>query len=213
MPTDMKLILVRHGQTEWNLSRRTQGQHDSPLTDRGIQQAKLGGRALAKYRIDNFYCSDSGRAVQTAKQMIQENPELPSYKPDSRLRELNYGKWEGMKIDEIRLRYSEHYQILVNDPVSFIPPEGESFTDMQKRFKSFIDSIETNGNTTCLVVSHSELLRVGVITLLERPLNEIWSNPPLPPASITIMYKKNGVWSMVQGPDTGHLDQLERDGN
>ena len=134
----MKLILVRHGQTEWNQLRKLQGQKDSPLTARGRLQADLTGKALLGCSISHFYCSDAGRALETAERIRKVNPSLPVARQDARLRELNYGNWEGMFLKEIEAAYPELYKAHKNEPASFQAPGGETFGDLKDRFLAFL---------------------------------------------------------------------------
>ncbi len=205
----MELILVRHGQTEWNKLHRTQGQQDSPLTVKGTLQADLTGKALSSYHIDRFYCSDAGRAVQTAGRILKINPDFPLPKADPRLRELNYGNWEGMLHDEIKHDNPELYSLYRNDPASFRAPNGESFENLQNRFISFLAELTLDENGTCLVVSHKGLLRIAMLTLTKRRIAEMRNLPSIAEASITRLRKTFGTWTLLESSNTQHLGQLD----
>jgi broad specificity phosphatase PhoE len=106
------LIVVRHGETEWNVQHREIGQLDSPLTERGIRQAEAIGRRLRSFRIDHFYSSDLGRAVHTSEIIAEYNLGL-KVQLDTGLRERNMGEFQGLSWDDIRERFpakEEEYQ-------------------------------------------------------------------------------------------------------
>jgi len=203
----MRLLLVRHGQTEWNLQHRIQGQLNSPLTAKGLFQADRAGIALSNENIHRFYCSDTGRAVQSAERMLKANPSLPLPQPDARLRELDYGDWEGMLNDEIMRAYPELYWAYRNDPESFRAPNGESFADMQARFSGFFTSTSFGDEETCLIVSHAGLLRIAMLTLMASRIEEMKRMPPIPEASISIMQREHGTSVLGRSCDTRHLEQ------
>ena len=212
----MRLILVRHGQTEWNRLHKTQGHHDSPLTARGVRQAELAGKALAGqafagWRINAFFCSDSGRAVQTAERIAAANPGFPRPRLDPRLRELNYGDWEGLLHDEIVKDYPEPYRLYRSDPASFRAPHGESFADLRNRFLGFVADLPRDDGATCLIVSHAGVLRVGVLALLGKTIAEKGLIPSVPEASITTLQNDGGAWTILDGFTTRHLEELERE--
>lgn len=202
----MRLLLVRHGQTEWNLQHRIQGQLNSPLTKKGLFQADRAGMALSSESIQRFYCSDTGRAVQTAERISKANPRLPLPQLDARLRELDYGDWEGMLNDEIMQSYPELYWAYRNEPESFRAPNGESFADMQARFSGFFAGMPFGDDETCLIVSHAGLLRVAMLTLMGSGIAAMKRMPPIPEASISTLLRERGTWVLARSCDTRHLE-------
>src|SRR3954468_3280055 len=89
-----KIVLVRHGETKWNVEQRIQGQGDSPLTETGIEQARLIGRRLGREHFDRLVSSDLGRAMQTAAEIGQLTGHAVD--ADPRLRERHFGAGEGL---------------------------------------------------------------------------------------------------------------------
>ncbi len=94
------IYVVRHGETEWNLIGKQQGHMDSPLTDRGTQQANALAKGLGNRGIEFIYSSDLGRALKTAK-LISTSLELP-VQTDKRLRERHLGTLQGLTKKEFR---------------------------------------------------------------------------------------------------------------
>lgn len=97
--------LLRHGETEWNTKKRIQGFNNSPLTAKGISQTKEWARTLQQWEWDQIYASDLGRVKQTAA-ILNQSLQLPTFF-DKRLREQNWGDWEGLTIPVIKKDYKE----------------------------------------------------------------------------------------------------------
>ena len=120
----MRLYITRHGTTEWNIEKRLQGWGDSPLTEEGINRAVSLGESLADVDFDIIYTSPQKRAMETAK-LIMGNKNTKIITHDG-LKELRFGIWEGMELDEINEKYPEEYYLYRNRPELYIPIDGES---------------------------------------------------------------------------------------
>lgn len=147
------LCLVRHGQTNWNLEGRYQGQSDVPLNEKGLEQAKsliekLNGKAFAA-----IYSSDLIRARQTADpiaQMLGINVQI-----EPRLREINQGQWEGVLVEDIKARYAEVWSMRTEDPANVRPPGGETVREVATRVYAALNDIaRLFPNGRVLIVSH-----------------------------------------------------------
>src|SRR5918999_6281569 len=119
-----QLIIVRHGQTQWNLKLVRQGHLDSPLTERGIAQAKALGERLARETFTALYSSDLGRALQTAQMIAAATGH--KIVTDARLRERHLGIFQGLNGDEIRAKYPEEYRLHRTVGPDYGIPDGES---------------------------------------------------------------------------------------
>ena len=192
----MKLVLIRHGQTQWNEQRRTQGHRDSPLTETGLRQADHLGQALRTLTPRDFFCSDTGRALQTAERIARANPGFPPVRPEPRLRELDFGAWEGLTHEEIRSQYPDLYRIYRSDPAGFRAPDGETFRDVQRRFLSFAEDLEPESGGTVVAVTHSGTIRLALLALTGRPLAEVWSLPFVAETSVSILGWERGAWKV-----------------
>lgn len=122
--TPTRLILVRHGQTEWNDGSRFQGHLDSPLTRAGILQAETLGRRIARETVAEIYSSDLGRAKHTAD-LIAGALKLP-VAIDARLRERALGIFQGLNRDEVVKRYPEESRRYFSRDPNYVVPGGES---------------------------------------------------------------------------------------
>src|SRR5437868_1413233 len=101
----MRILLVSHAQTDWNVQGRFQGQTDIPLNDTGRRQAQRLREHLAGTSFENVLASDLSRARETAE--IVAAPHKMAVQTDCRLRELQFGKWEGMTYEEIQATYPD----------------------------------------------------------------------------------------------------------
>lgn len=149
----MKLILVRHGETEDNLAGITQGQHDSKLTERGWEQAKKVALRLKKEQIDACYSSDLNRCVNTAKEILKYHPQVKLILTKE-LRENFKGRYEG----GLRIKTREAINAAESRGVPYHLWDydgGESIMECVKRFLKFINSIYSqHARDTVLLVSH-----------------------------------------------------------
>ena len=132
----MKTIyIVRHGETQWNLECRVQGHQDSPLTEKGIKQAKDLSRSFAinGVNFDCAYSSPSERALKTANIIIGET-KVPIHEKDE-LKEISFGAWEGKNNQEIKKQNSVELHNFWNRPGKYKSESfnGESFLQLQKR--------------------------------------------------------------------------------
>jgi broad specificity phosphatase PhoE len=141
------LFLVRHGQTEWNLVPRIQGQSDSPLTALGIEQARAAGRLLRSVlagRSAAVVASPLGRARSTARIIAGEiggAPERIAIEP--RLREVSWGAWDGRSRDEIEAIQPGGWQRLQRD-WSFAPEGGERYQHAADRLRHWLMSLDSH---------------------------------------------------------------------
>ncbi len=150
------LLLVRHGVTDWNLAGRWQGHSDTPLNERGREQA----RELAKQLdgVDVVYSSDLERARETAEILAEElGAEVHL---DRRLRERGFGAWEGLTSDEIERRFAEgHRRWKAGE--GFGAEDAEAFDAFAARVQAFLaDALRLHPEETVLVIAHGGSIRV-----------------------------------------------------
>lgn len=165
-----KLLLVRHGETDWNLEKRFQGLTDTQLNAKGIWQSEQVGAWLRSAEIDQFHSSPLTRTRQTAD-IINQHHDLP-IQLDDRLRELSFGDWEGHTWAEIERAYPTHAAKYIQN-IANVPPNAESLPHYEMRIQSFIESIRhTKG--THLIVSHGGTLRTLLCLLIGLSVLEHW---------------------------------------
>jgi broad specificity phosphatase PhoE len=157
----LHLMLVRHGESEWNAQRRYQGQSDVPLSALGRRQAELVAERLAGQKIDAVYASDLQRAWETAGPIAEKNGLQVISEP--RLRELKFGVLEGLTFEEAEAQYPEMIAAWLEDFNR--PPEGAETIDVfNARCASLLEELKQNHDEqVVLLVAHggslSEILR------------------------------------------------------
>lgn len=172
----MKLLLVRHGTTQWGLEHRTAGRTDIPLAAALEHQALELGSRLVGLGIESIVASPLVRARRTAE-LINRHLETPLVF-DERLVEFGYGTWEGLTHDEIQTRYPGALKTYLNSPLDFVAEGGESVRALGARVEGFLTEL-SHAPGTVLVVGHAMNLRV-LRTLAEgRELSELWTTPAL----------------------------------
>lgn len=168
-----RLILIRHGETDWNTEGRWQGQADVALNATGWSQAQQIAHSLDRAGITAVYSSDLQRARQTA-QTLADAIGLPVFL-DSRLREIHQGEWQGLLISEIQAGYAQAYQDRKQDPLRFAPPGGETAAQVRQRVVSAVQAIiHQHPGETVAVVSHGFALAVLIAHLRGAPFDRVW---------------------------------------
>lgn len=167
------IYLVRHGQTDWNILGKTQGHGNSNLTDKGREQAIQLANSMNKYPIDYIYSSELGRAIETAEIIGQQfNLDVIS---TPALKEMGFGKWEGLLIKEIQEEYSDLYRTWRNEPHLAKIPGGETLQTIKERTEKFLKEINDKYDGKHIVlVTHSVTARVILLSLLNSPLENIY---------------------------------------
>lgn len=163
------LILVRHGQSTWNLENRFTGEEDPPLTPQGREEALAAGRKLKSIPLTQGFTSLLQRALDTMTLILSEtgHPELPVTR-DRALNERNYGRLQGLNKTDIARQYGEAQVALWRRSYSIRPPGGESLADTAARvlpyFQQMIEPLLQNGQSI-LVVAHGNSLRALMMHL------------------------------------------------
>jgi broad specificity phosphatase PhoE len=172
-----RLCLVRHGQTNWNLEGRYQGQSDVPLNENGRAQARALAWQLPECMFTAVYTSDLQRATETAA--ILAAPKNLLIISDPRLREINQGEWEGQLINIIHAHYEELWQQRNVDPASVRPPGGETVGEVARRVYAALDDITARHITSSiLVVSHGLSLATAICRIRGIPIGQAYNEIP-----------------------------------
>ena len=154
------IVLLRHGQTDWNIQRRYQGLTDIPLNHTGEMQARAANQILSSFHFDAVYCSDLDRAKTTARLALKGNFPYDQIIFDRRLRERSFGIYEGGPYDKDKIP-TEYREAMDADPENFKFPEGESLLDLEVRVRPFYDElIAKHSGQTVLLVAHGTLLAI-----------------------------------------------------
>jgi probable phosphoglycerate mutase len=166
-PRGTRLIIWRHGNTDWNGANRVQGQYDTPLNELGRRQAAIAAPLLATLRPDAIVASDLGRAAETAAALAALTG--LHVRPDPRLREREYGRWQGLTMSEIAERFPEEHARWRAGEQS--PGCGiESLDDLGKRVaEAFQEAAEARPGGTTVLATHGGAARQGCGSLLGWP--------------------------------------------
>jgi len=169
-----RIILVRHGQTEWNRVERFRGRADVPLNETGRAQAELTARRIAaEWRPMAVYSSPLLRAVRTAE-VIAGHFDLPvQVHPD--LTDINYGKWQGLTPDEVREQWPKMIDDWYNKPASIRIPGGETLEELRSRALGAIDElVKRHDGQTIVVVGHTVINRIILLGVLGLGNDRFW---------------------------------------
>jgi len=200
-----RLLLVRHGITETNATRRFTGHTDVDLNADGYRQAEKLRDRLAEEKIDVAYCSDLKRALVTAEVISSGHKVEPVTCPE--IREINYGEAEGLTYQEISDRFPELGEMIARYSPVLSFPGGEGFSELTARAARFIDRLNNHEEQqTILIVSHGGMLRTLTCQLLGMGQDH-WSKFRFDNASLTIVdiYPQRAILSLLN--DTSHLKE------
>jgi 2,3-bisphosphoglycerate-dependent phosphoglycerate mutase len=205
---EAQLVLVRHGETEWNLQGRIQGYDaDSALTANGRAQAVAVAERLRHEGIDLLFASDTGRTLSTAEPIAAATGVALIRERD--LRERAYGIFEGRTFAEIAVEYPEAYELMRARDPHYKAPGGESAIEFQARVIGAMERIAARSTgKRAAVVTHQ-----GVLGVLYRHVNRLGFNEPHRPkllnASCNHFRFAAGEWFMDAWCDVSHLPEAE----
>ena len=203
--------IVRHGQTNWNILGKTQGHGNSDLTPKGENQALELSKAIKEYPIDYIYSSDLGRAVQTAE-IIGSTIGVDVIQTPS-IREMGFGDWEGLLIEEIKKDHAKTYETWRNQPHLVNIPNGETLHIIKDRVDAFIKELnEKYDNKHILLVSHSVTVRVMLLSFLNSGVENIYRIKQDNTALNIVEYRDYGP-VVIKMNDTSHMKNNEKINN
>ena len=205
----MKLIFIRHGETLWNREFRMQGISDVALSDVGVHQSKsLANRFRGD--IDKIFTSPLGRAASFAAPLAAKYQLQPEIIPE--LREMSFGRWEGLRYQDMDKAMKKNFEAWCLDPVNVRPPDGEAAADMGARVRVAVEKITASlgAEDTAAVVTHGGLIRVAVTVLLELPPVTA-ARLQIETASLTVFETMGDHWRLAKLNDNCHLQENVED--
>ena len=156
---ETEIILIRHGETEWNSQKRMQGHSNSDLSEVGRGQIQALGELMKNVSFDHIYSSDSLRARQTAEAITQYSGHTLQF--DQRIREKNLGVFEGLTSTEAKERHPEIYRLFKTAGANYVIDEGESTQQLLERALEFIEEIRLrHPQERVVMVTHGGVVRV-----------------------------------------------------
>lgn len=168
----MHLLLIRHGETDWNNERRIQGNTDTPLNTNGIAQAKQLAMRIAGEKLDALYASPLARARVTAE-IIADKVGVALIL-DDRLKEKGLGDLEGLTVEEFQAQYPELYQGWISSTEHFPLPGEESPAQLRERIVAFLNDLRARhpNGARIGVVTHGGTISMFVSTLIGLAVNQ-----------------------------------------
>lgn len=204
-----RIIVIRHGETSWNVDARIQGHLDIPLNDLGLWQAKQAARALTQESIAAIYSSDLQRAFATAQAIAQASGLSVHSEPG--LRERSFGEYEGQTFKEIEILDPEAAQRWrVREP-GFAMPGGESLLDVRARISATVHQVAARHvGEQIVLVAHGGVLdalyRLATRQEVQAPRTWLLANA----AINRLLWTPEGL-TLIGWGDTTHLDNASRD--
>ena len=196
-----ELFLVRHAETEHNVSGITQGWSDSALSPRGQAQVIALAARVAQLKPDALFCSPLERAMSTARP-IAEATGLEIVSLDD-LREMNYGRWEGQSFRDIRVHDADAARRWFEDPDAPCPG-GESHNDVRERMIRAFAAAASSARP--VIVTHGTAIRIGATVLLDAPVT-ISRHLAQDNASINVFVRRGERMVLKLWNDTSHCSE------
>lgn len=188
----MKLLLVRHGETDWNKNLRYQGWKETDLNATGRKQAEKAGEILKGYKPEALFASDLTRTMETAH-IIGKIVGLSPQK-DYRLREINFGEWEGKTYPEVAELYPEEVKIWRESPLEAQMPGGETLKNVFERMWEALEDMSAGAKGNVVVVTHGGPIRLFLCHMGAE--GAMWQYP-VKPGSITVVENKGGKMTLL----------------
>jgi probable phosphoglycerate mutase len=168
-----RLIVLRHGETDWNLEGRYQGCIDTRLSSQGRREAAAVAQALSGRSLTAVYSSPLARARETAAAIAQSH-DLP-VRTEAAFNEICHGAWEGLTVEEVQTRFPDLYAQWRETPHAVTMPNGESLAQVQDRVFGLLGRLRSlhDGEAVCLV-SHDVPVRLLILGALGLPPERLW---------------------------------------
>ncbi len=200
---------MRHGITKSNKEKRYVGWGDVELSSLGIEQAERVAERFSSLPLKGLYSSDLLRTVKTAEPIGREHGISPVRTP--LLREINFGKWEGLTHSEIARYFEEEQRNWIKDPFHRAPVEGETLIEVCQRMKRFLREISSQENDgAVVVVTHGGAIRSILHHYLNLKPQQLW-DLKVDNASVSLMRKKEDAFKVVCVNSMEHLESLGED--
>jgi broad specificity phosphatase PhoE len=207
----IKLLLIRHGESEANVHHKFSGFQDVKLTERGIWQAKRLANRLKAIKIDKIYCSTLNRAKHTAEIVFKNKKNFITSKPG--LKEMNFGIWEGLTFEQVKSKYgfsNNFFSWPININIESSIQKGESITQLNERVMNAFNKIllkhqASEKDETIAFVCHGGTNRVILINALNMKLHRMWYMAQ-DSTALNIIYYNNGSAFVKAMNDISHLE-------
>lgn len=202
-----KLILARHGETEWNVEKVFRGRADVNLNEVGIKQAGLLGKHLCNWELEAIYSSPVKRALDTAN-IVARCVEVAVCIAEG-LTDFDFGEWQSLSEQEVKRLYPVILNEWQSSPHKVRMPGGENLDDVTKRTAEVVDEVLSRHHGNVLLVSHRVVLKVLICSLLGLDNSHFW-NISQDVCGLTIFDYVDGRFVLTKHNDTSHLRELQK---
>jgi broad specificity phosphatase PhoE len=202
-----EIILVRHGETAWNVEEVFRGRLDIELNERGIKQAELLAESLSELKIEAVYSSPLKRALKTAEVIARRQRLEVRVSPG--LIDGDFGQWQGLSLKEVRNKYTELYEQWATSPQLVKIPGGESLDEVRERALKVVDGVVAEHGGRVVLVSHRVVNKVLICALLGLDNSHFW-NIRQDVAATTTFGHQGGRFVLVKHNDTSYLRPLQK---
>ncbi len=202
-----ELILVRHGETDWNVAEVFRGRIDIELNETGIRQAELLAEYLSTGRLEAVYSSPLKRALKTAEYIAGFHHIGVTASPG--LVDFDYGKWQGLAHQQVKKTYPELYADWLNCPGKVVMPDGESLDDVRKRAVALVDEVVARHYGRVVLVAHRVVNKVLICALLGLDNSRFWTIRQ-DTCGISIFTFESGNFVLTRHNDTSYLKPVEK---
>mgnify|MGYP001138203850 CR=1 FL=1 len=202
-----EIILVRHGETEWNVEEIFRGRIDIGLNETGMKQAELLAQYLSDLKIDAVYSSPLRRALKTAEMIGSYHKLDVEIAPG--LIDFDYGEWQGLPHQEVKDKYKQLYAQWIKNPHQVRIPAGESLDDVRQRAIGVVDKAVAKYEATVALVSHRVVNKVLVCALLGLDNSHFW-NIKQDTCGITTFTYENGRFILTEHNNTSYLKPIHQ---
>jgi broad specificity phosphatase PhoE len=198
------VVLVRHGQTEWNMVERFRGRFDIPLNETGLMQAEATAERIASScKPETILTSPLSRARQTADPIARKTGLTP--RAQQGLIDIDYGEWQGLTPEEVRARWPKECRSWYEDPGAARIPGGETLAEVQERaLKTALEACGEGTSEAIVMVSHTVVNRLILLGVLGAPLDRFWLLRQ-DPCAINVLEFHGSSFTLVTMNDTCHL--------
>ncbi len=202
-----KIILVRHGETQWNVEEIFRGRIDIELNETGLKQAELLAKYLGAIKIDAIYSSPLRRALKTAEIIASYHKLAVEIAPG--LIDFDYGEWQGLPHQEVKDKYKGLYAEWINRPDQVKMPAGESLGEVRERAMAVVDRIIAKYKGSVVLVSHRVVNKVLICVLLGLDNSHFW-NIRQDTCGITTFTYENERLILIKHNDTSYLRPISK---
>ena len=201
-----EVILIRHGETDWNREQVFRGRIDVALNEVGLTQARAVQESLKDSEIDGIYSSPLSRAVETAS-IVGENRNV-EVRVEEGFIDIDFGAWQGLSHQKVKEEYKDLYETWLTQPHLVTFPDGESLEDVRRRSMETLEKvIKNNPEKTLALVSHRVVLKVLLCTILGLELSHFWYLRQ-DTCAINRVEHKDGNFFLTLLNDTCHLREV-----